>query len=372
MRKFISLAAGVLLCLAFSNVVQAQGRGKGGEKENDRSKPGAKSESGRSGGNGQGNPGGKPVARKPSGNAPGGNWSEAKPPAGNQQQHAEGVAAINHNSPKSTSGADGMAAGAAAANRNNPKATRGEDAAAGAAVANRNSPQASGAEGAAAGAAAANRNAPKASGADSAAAGAALAERNQPRMSGAAGATAGYDEVRSSFNRHDLYGADWYGSHAGAWTAAGWSANAAWTCPPWSGLAKHFGYGDNPPVSYSYGSNVTCVDGNVLLDGENIGTAEEFSQQAADLAQAGADSQTTAEDKWVPLGVFAMVRNEQQHPQLILQLAMNQQGNLRGNYTDETTDNTLPIQGGIDTKTQRAAWGACQGLRGLLTFEKRQ
>jgi hypothetical protein len=29
---------------------------------------------------------------------------------------------------------------------------------------------------------------------------------------------------------------------------------------------------------------------------------------------------------------------------------------LRGNYTDETTDHTLPIQGGVDPKTQRAAW----------------
>jgi hypothetical protein len=54
--------------------------------------------------------------------------------------------------------------------------------------------------------------------------------------------------------------------------------------------------------------------------------------------------------------VFALVRNEEQHPQLILQLAINQQGNLRGNYTDETTDHTLPIQGGVDQKTQRAAW----------------
>jgi hypothetical protein len=94
----------------------------------------------------------------------------------------------------------------------------------------------------------------------------------------------------------------------------------------------------------------------VALDGQNIGTAEAFSQQAADLAQAGANAKSADTDKWLPLGVFALVRNEDQHPQLILQLAINQQGNLRGNYTDETTDHTLPIQGGVDQKTQRAAW----------------
>jgi hypothetical protein len=54
--------------------------------------------------------------------------------------------------------------------------------------------------------------------------------------------------------------------------------------------------------------------------------------------------------------VFAMVRNEQQHPQLILQLAVNQAGALRGNYTDEVTEHTLPIHGAADKKTQRAAW----------------
>jgi hypothetical protein len=51
-----------------------------------------------------------------------------------------------------------------------------------------------------------------------------------------------------------------------------------------------------------------------------------------------------------------MVRNENQHPQLIVQLAINQQGILRGNYTDEVTDHTLPIHGAVDKQTQRAAW----------------
>ena len=51
-----------------------------------------------------------------------------------------------------------------------------------------------------------------------------------------------------------------------------------------------------------------------------------------------------------------MVRNEHQHPQLIVQLAINEKGILRGNYTDEITDNTLPIHGAVDKETQRAAW----------------
>jgi hypothetical protein len=49
--------------------------------------------------------------------------------------------------------------------------------------------------------------------------------------------------------------------------------------------------------------------------------------------------------------VFAMVRNEHQHPQLIVQLAINEKGILRGNYTDEIADNTLPIHVAVHKET---------------------
>jgi hypothetical protein len=93
-----------------------------------------------------------------------------------------------------------------------------------------------------------------------------------------------------------------------------------------------------------------------MMNGQNVGTAEQFSQQANDLAQFGAAANATPDDQWMPLGVFAMVRNEQQQPQMIMQLAINKQGVLRGNFTDEVTEHTQPIRGAIDPKTQRAAW----------------
>jgi len=76
---------------------------------------------------------------------------------------------------------------------------------------------------------------------------------------------------------------------------------------------------------------------------------------AADLADVGATNEPT-DLNWLPLGVFAMVRNEQQHPHLIMQLAINRQGMLRGNYTDEVSEGTQPIRGAVDQRTQRAAW----------------
>lgn len=271
------------------------------------------------------------------------------------QGAAAGAAAANRNDPQH-SGAQGAAAGAAAANRNEPEHSGAQGAAAGAAAANRNNPQYSGAQGAAAGAAVANRNQPQYSGAEGAAAGAAIANRNQPAMSGAAGAAAGYATVRNNFNHPGMYNAGWYGDHQGAWAPTAWAAGSAWTPATWAAVAGHVGYGDNQPVSYNYGDNVTCISGNVVINGQPAGTAEEFSQQADEIAESGTNAEASPSDQWMPLGVFALVRDENQHPQLIMQLAVNQQGIMRGNYTDEVTDSTLPVHGAVDRATQRAAW----------------
>jgi hypothetical protein len=278
------------------------------------------------------------------------------PKASGAEGAAAGAAASNRNEPQH-SGAEGAAAGAAASNRNNPKYSGAQGAAAGAAASNRNSPQYSGAQGAAAGAAVSNRNNPQYSGAQGAAVGAAVANQNSPQYSGAAGAAAGYAAVRNNVNHPGMYSQQWYGAHQGAWVATGWNADAAWTAPTWAAVAGQFGY-DNAitPITYNYGSNVTCIGGNVVVDGRPAGTAEEFSLEADELAEKGTTAATSPSDQWLPLGVFALVRNEQQHPQLIMQLAINQAGILRGNYTDEITDSTLPVHGAVDRKTQRVAF----------------
>jgi hypothetical protein len=318
------------------------------------------------------------------------------PPASGAAGAAAGAAAVNRNSPQ-YSGAQGAAAGAAAANRNQPQYSGAQGAAAGAAIANQNAsqpsgaqgaafgaaaannnnqPQLSGAQGAALGAAAANNNQPQFSGAPGAAVGAAVADNSQPQfsaaqaapalpsatvanmpvISGAASAAAGYETVRSSFNASNVYRPQWWHDHPETWVPAGWIAGAAWHTTPWGAVANFCEYGDAAPTSYNYGINVTAQNGNVFVDGQNVGSTGEFSQQAANIAQAGAVAEAPTSDLWMPLGVFAMVRDEHQHPQFIVQLAINKQGVLRGNYIDELTENTSPIRGAVDRTTKRAAW----------------
>ena len=329
---------------------------------------------------------------------------------------AGGAAHSDRNSPQA-SGAEGAAAGAAHSNRNSPQASGAEGAAAGAAASNRNNPKASGAEGAAAGAAASNRNNPKYSGAQGAAAGAAASNRNQPQYSGRkVPLPALLQPIATSLNIlvHRALPLEPLPRTAISLNTLGPKRRRGCSrCQQQQSailgrrrccrrlcvrskqrrpsrhvqptvvrrtprrfcarrLGRRSSHGsrrigarvatqcnydiDATPISYNYGSNVTCVGSNVLVNGQSAGTAEEFSQQADEIAEKGTAANASPNDKWLPLGVFALVRNEQQHPQLIMQLAVNQQGILRGNYTDEVTDSTSPIHGAIDQKTQRAAW----------------
>ena len=202
-----------------------------------------------------------------------------------------------------------------------------------------------------------------------------MANNNQPQYSGAAAAVApgpavtnspapssplagapGYEAVRTSFNASNVYRPQWWRDHPTTWVPGGWVPGQAWQPTPWGAIADFCGYGSVVPISYNYGVNVTAQNGNVFVDGQNVGSTGDYSQQAAQIALTGAAANALPSDVWQPLGVYAMVRDEQQHPQLIVQLAINKQGILRGNYIDELTENTLPIRGAVDNTTKRAAW----------------
>ena len=127
-----------------------------------------------------------------------------------------------------------------------------------------------------------------------------------------------------------------------------------------------FAYDNVQPIYYDYGNNITYQDNSVYVDGQDVGTADEYYEQAQGLADTGAQAQTTDDTQWMPLGVFAMTHDDQTKPTLILQLAVDKNGTIRGNYTDTAVANdTKPVQGSVDKKTQRAAWtiGRQQGQR---------
>lgn len=324
------------LILAISSA-SAEQRGRGGE--------------GAGGDNsGGGRPGGSSSSAEKSGSKPpGGAWSS---PSGKKPASSQGDLPGNEDkkNPFNANNPQGAAAAANKSYSSNPSGA--EDAAAGAAASRRNQPTASGAEGAAAGAAAANKNQPTMSGAQGAAVGATAAKNNQPAVSGAAG----YAAVRDSFDHPSLYSPEWHGDNQAAWTASNWPANAAYTNASHAAVAAHCGYQTNAAVSYGYGDNVNYENQMVVVNGQVAGSAAAYSQQAAQMANNGRNATTTPADDWLPLGVFALVPSEDQQPQLTVQLAINKQGVLRGNYTELVSDHTQLIHGMVDPQTQRAAW----------------
>jgi hypothetical protein len=104
---------------------------------------------------------------------------------------------------------------------------------------------------------------------------------------------------------------------------------------------------------YDYGSNVAYEEGQVYVDDQPVATAEEYYNQASQIAATGAEA--TNED-WLPLGVFAVIAEEgQTQTDKVVQLAMNREGIIRGNFQDVLTDKVTPVTGAVDKTSQRVS-----------------
>jgi hypothetical protein len=196
-------------------------------------------------------------------------------------------------------------------------------------------------------------------------AGAAAVRRGTYHVSSAALRTQG-TYVRSGFRYYNAFTPAWYGRYPRAWRAAGWAAGAAWATTTWAAVSSYCNY-PATPVYYDYGTNVVYEGGTVYMDGEPANTAAEYAQQAIQICEAGLAAKPTEKEEWQALGVFALVRDEEQTSDKIFQLAVNKQGVIRGNYYDAFADSTLPVFGSVDREVQRAAWSI--GEKKEVVFE---
>jgi len=103
---------------------------------------------------------------------------------------------------------------------------------------------------------------------------------------------------------------------------------------------------------------VVYNDNSVYINGEQVATATEFAQSAADLATV--EAPTTDEEaenaEWMPLGTFALSAGEKDvEPTRMVQLAVSQQGVISGTLFNTQTEENQSIQGQVDKETQRVA-----------------
>lgn len=99
------------------------------------------------------------------------------------------------------------------------------------------------------------------------------------------------------------------------------------------------------------------------MEGQQVATIQEYTQQAADIAYAGSETLQAASEaeaekiEWMPLGVFALATSEEDsNPQRLLQLAVSKDGLIGGTYYNSASDEGQPIEGKVDRESQRAAF----------------
>jgi hypothetical protein len=162
--------------------------------------------------------------------------------------------------------------------------------------------------------------------------------------------------LRGGFGHYNCFHGNWWGNYPGCWRAAGWvTAASVWAAATWSSCVSFCGY-PAQPVYYDYGTNVVYEGDTVYINGDSVGTQEQYAQQAITIADTGKTAEASKEEEWLSLGVFAMVQGEGTSGNDVFQLAVNKAGTIRGNYYNALADTTLPVYGSVDQKTQRAAW----------------
>lgn len=159
--------------------------------------------------------------------------------------------------------------------------------------------------------------------------------------------------VNGAYTRWNYFTPGWYGRYPGAWWPGKWAiATTAWATAAWATAGSYCGY-SGEGYYYDYGGNVTYDDGNVYYGEQPVASAEQYYQQAGQIADSG---QTPQNEDWLPLGVFAVIAEPTQtQTDKVVQLALNKEGVIRGNYQDFLTDKVTPVIGAVDKQTQRVA-----------------
>ena len=118
-------------------------------------------------------------------------------------------------------------------------------------------------------------------------------------------------------------------------------------------------------MPYSYGQNVYYEEGDVYYGENAVATEEEYALQAQTLASQAPEVTEASvaevdQNDWLQLGVFTVTADGEASgppPSMFFQLAVSKDGVIAGTYHNTDADQTAPIEGAVDLKTQRTAWG---------------
>jgi hypothetical protein len=161
-----------------------------------------------------------------------------------------------------------------------------------------------------------------------------------------------------------------YGYHT-AWASRG--PYFGWGVPTYAGIGAFCGgaWATAQPVYFGYGTggNVYYENNTGYVDGQAAGTSEEYAQQALDLVAKAPPAEQVSQDEWLPLGVFALSREDVDDSQAMLELAVDKQGVLAGTYYNDATSTSRPLKATVDPESQRAVVGFADGANPEIALE---
>ncbi|MFT5303437.1 MAG: hypothetical protein ACI814_004256 [Mariniblastus sp.] len=158
--------------------------------------------------------------------------------------------------------------------------------------------------------------------------------------------------VNGSYTHWNQFGPRYPVNYPNCWWPGKWAvATTAWATATYVVAGSYCGC-SSAGTYYDYGENVTYQEGVVYQDEQPVATAEEYYDQAEQIAASGEE---TANEDWMPLGVFALVSEGETSTDKVVQLALNKDGVIRGNYQDQLADTVIPVTGSVDRETQRVA-----------------
>ncbi len=163
--------------------------------------------------------------------------------------------------------------------------------------------------------------------------------------------------VRSNFRENELFSRKWFAQHRRAWYTRGYVRNV-WAGCDWADVTDWFG-GDWPNYNYEYGNELVYVGNMVYLYGRPFADANKYYDSAASIARTGEQARISSQgpaSNWLPLGVFEAIPSGKKSSTMLLQLAVNKAGIIRGNYFDTADRNVQLIEGSVDKDTERAVW----------------
>jgi hypothetical protein len=156
----------------------------------------------------------------------------------------------------------------------------------------------------------------------------------------------------------------------------GWAGRGAyygWTAPSYAALGTFLGASAVAarPVYLAYGDggNVYYEGDNVYVNGQSAGTADDYAKQAQTFVAAAPAPEKTADAEWLPLGTFAVTREDVEDSQGMIELAITKEGVLAGTYYNEATGASRALKGTLDQKSQRVAIGPADGENTDLVLE---